>query len=208
MSEFLGVALITILAVISPGPDFLMVSRNSLLSSRRAGVFSALGISAGIWVHIIYSICGIGLLISKSIILFNVLKVLGGAYLLYLGAKMLRAKAQPDIKVELSGRALSDWQAFRTGFLTNALNPKATVFIVSLFMQAIHPATPLSVQLGLGVFISVTHMVWFTAVSLFFSTENIRKQLFRIRHWIDRVFGALLAGFGIALAASTLSSGE
>jgi threonine/homoserine/homoserine lactone efflux protein len=90
MTELLAVVTITILAVISPGPDFAMVTRNSLLLSRRAGLLTALGIGGGVLVHVAYTILGVGILIQQSIWLFNALKLVGAAYLIWLGVRMLR----------------------------------------------------------------------------------------------------------------------
>ncbi|MGO4623454.1 LysE family translocator [Ensifer sp. 2YAB10] len=202
MTELLAVVTITILAVISPGPDFAMVTRNSLLLSRRAGVLTALGIGAGVCIHVGYTILGVGLIIRQSIVLFSILKFGGAAYLVWLGLKMLRAKPTEGPQ-DAAASELSDLGALRTGFLTNALNPKTTVFIVSLFMQVVEPTTPLIVQVGYGGFIAAAHVVWFALVALFFSTGIVRVRLFRLRHWIDRTFGALLVGFGVLLATAT-----
>ncbi|BCK65142.1 LysE family translocator [Aeromonas dhakensis] len=199
MTELLAVVAITFFAVISPGPDFAMVSRNSLLLSRRSGVLTALGIGAGVCVHVTYTLLGVGLLIQQSLWLFNLIKLAGAAYLIFLGIKMLRAKpATAEVLAEQP--ALSSLGALRTGFLTNVLNPKTTIFIVSLFMQVVQPQTPLAVQLGYGAFIVLAHAVWFSAVAIFFSTDSVRGRLLAVRHWIDRVFGALLVGFGMLLA--------
>ncbi|MFM4860356.1 LysE family transporter [Aeromonas media] len=199
MTELLAVVAITFFAVISPGPDFAMVSRNSLLLSRRTGVLTALGIAAGVCVHVSYTLLGVGLLIQQSLWLFNLIKLAGAAYLIFLGIKMLRA--QPATGEELASQpALSSLGALRTGFLTNVLNPKTTIFIVSLFMQVVQPQTPLAVQLGYGAFIVLAHALWFSAVALFFSSASVRSRLLAVRHWIDRIFGGLLVGFGMLLA--------
>ena len=199
MTELLAVVAITFFAVISPGPDFAMVSRNSLLLSRRTGVLTALGIAAGVCVHVSYTLLGVGLLIQQSLWLFNLIKLAGAAYLIFLGIKMLRA--QPETGEELASQpALSSLGALRTGFLTNVLNPKTTIFIVSLFMQVVQPQTPLAVQLGYGAFIVLAHALWFSAVALFFSSSSVRPRLLAVRHWIDRIFGGLLVGFGMLLA--------
>ena len=89
MAEWLAVITITIFAVISPGPDFAMVSRNSLSLSRRAGILTAFGIGAGVLVHVSYTLLGIGVLIRETPALFDILKLVGAAYLVWLGAKML-----------------------------------------------------------------------------------------------------------------------
>ena len=201
MTELIAVVTFTLLAVISPGPDFAMVTRNSLTLSRRAGVLTALGIGLGVLVHLTYTLLGVGLLIEQSLWLFNAIKLVGAAYLIYLGVTMLRAK--PGVApADGAAPPASDWSALRTGFLTNALNPKTTVFIVSLFIQVVHPDTPLAVQIGYGAFISVAHMVWFGLVALCFSAGAVRERLLAVRHWIDRLFGGLLVGFGVVLAAA------
>jgi RhtB (resistance to homoserine/threonine) family protein len=199
MTELIAVITITLLAVISPGPDFAMVTRNSLILSRRAGVLTALGIGLGVLVHITYTLIALGLLIQQSLWLFNAIKLVGALYLIYLGVKMLRAKPAGAL-ADGAVAPLSDGAALRTGFLTNALNPKAMVFIVSLFMQVVRPDTPLAVQIGYGAFISAAHMAWFSLVALCFSAGAVRDRLLAVRHWIDRTFGGLLVGFGILLA--------
>lgn len=199
MTELIVVVTITLLAVISPGPDFAMVTRNSLMLSRRSGLLTALGIGLGVTVHVSYTLLGVGLLIRQSLWLFNAVKLVGAIYLIYLGAKMLMTKAntgQPDAPVA----PLSDLAALRTGFLTNVLNPKTTVFIVSLFMQAVRPDTPLIVQISYGAFIALAHAGWFSLVAVCFSATAVRDRLLSLRHWIDRTFGGLLVGFGVALA--------
>ncbi|MET0264777.1 MAG: LysE family transporter, partial [Duganella sp.] len=173
MTEWIAVITITLLAVISPGPDFAMVTRNSLMLSRRAGVLTALGIGLGVLVHVTYTLVGVGLLIQQSLWLFNATKLAGAIYLIYLGVKMLRTKSGGTAT---DGRIapLSDAAALRTGFLTNALNPKTTVFIVSLFVQVVRTDTPLLVQIGYGAFISLAHMAWFCLVALCFSAGAVR----------------------------------
>ncbi|MDF3096294.1 LysE family transporter [Burkholderia sp. BCCIQ04A] len=199
MTELIVVVTITLLAVISPGPDFAMVTRNSLMLSRRAGVLTACGIGLGVIVHVSYTLLGVGLLIRQSPWLFNAVKLIGAIYLIYLGARMLMTKAG-DAQADAAVAPLSDLAALRTGFLTNALNPKTTVFIVSLFMQAVRPDTPLIVQIGYGAFIVGAHAGWFSLVAICFSATRVRDRLLSLRHWIDRTFGCLLVGFGVALA--------
>lgn len=204
MTEMLAVITITILAVMSPGPDFAMVTRNSLLRSRRAGVLTALGIGAGVLVHMSYTILGVGILIQQSIRLFTALKLVGAAYLAWLGIKMLRTKPTIDAP-SAPPVVLSDAAALRTGFLTNALNPKTTIFVVSLFMQVVRPSTPLATQLSYGAFIAAAHILWFALVAMVFSTGRVREHILAVRHWIDRLFGTLLVGFALVLARSSVA---
>ncbi|GAA0773291.1 LysE family translocator [Roseibium denhamense] len=204
MTEWLAVFTITIFAVLSPGPDFAMVSRNALIVSRRAGVVTALGIAAGVLIHVGYTLLGVGILIEKSPVLFSVLKTIGAAYLVYLGATMLLSRKM-TAKTNEAAKAIGSLAALRTGFLTNVLNPKTTIFIVSLFLQVVSPSTPLVMQLAYGVFISAAHAVWFALVAVFFSSPKIQERLYAMKHWIDRAFGATLIGFGISLAAANVA---
>lgn len=206
MHESIAVLTITLVAVISPGPDFAMVSRNSLLLSRRAGVLTALGIGLGVWVHVAYTLLGVGLVIQQSLRLYAALKLVGALYLLWLGLKMLRAPAG-EVSGPAAAAPLSDLAALRTGFLTNALNPKCTVFVVSLFLQVVQPDTPLAQRIGYGAFVSATHVAWFSLVALALSGDAVRARLLRLRHWLDRVFGGLLVSFGALLAGSALRRG-
>lgn len=203
MTEWIAVVTITLLAVISPGADFAMVTRNSLLRSRRAGLLTALGIGLGVLVHVGYTLLGVGLLMQQSTWLFDVVKLLGAAYLIYLGVTMLRSRPEGDLPSQPVA-ALSDMAALRTGFLTNALNPKTTVFVVSLFLQIVGQDTPLATQLAYGGFISLAHVAWFCIVALCFSDQRVRARLLAVRHWIDRAFGGMLVGFGLLLATAKL----
>lgn len=204
MSEWIVVITITLLACISPGPDFALVSRNGLLLSRRAGVLTAMGIGLGVLVHVGYTLLGLGLVLQQSPWLFNALKLAGAAYLVYLGIKMLRSR--PDIQQpDAASPALSDLAALRSGFLTNALNPKTSIFIVSLFMGVVRPDTGLPVQMAYGVFIAGAHVLWFSLVALCFSAGRVREKLLAARQWIDRAFGGLLVGFGVLLTLSQRS---
>lgn len=204
--EFFTVALIHLLAVASPGPDFAIVVRESVAHGRRAGVFCALGVGTGIFVHVAYSLLGIGLIVSQSIVLFNALKWLAAAYLLYIGFKALRAQpaASGAVQEQAAAPARTPRGAFVTGFVTNGLNPKATLFFLSLFTVVINPHTPLLVQGGYGVYLAVATALWFCLVAMLFSQQHVRDGFARMGHWFDRLMGAVLVGLGIKLAFTEL----
>lgn len=201
-TEFLTVALIHLLAVASPGPDFAIVVRESVAHGRRAGVWTALGVGTGIFVHVAYSLLGIGLIVSQSIVLFNALKWVAAAYLLYIGIKALRARPADPAAAELqAGEAVrSSRGAFVTGFVTNGLNPKATLFFLSLFTVVIDPHTPLAIQGGYGVYLAGATALWFCMVAWLFSQQRVRAGFARLGHWFDRMMGAVLVGLGVKLA--------
>lgn len=205
-TEFLTVALVHLLAVASPGPDFAIVVRESVAFGRRAGIFTALGVGSGILVHVAYSLLGIGLIVSQSIVLFNALKWLAAAYLLYIGIRALRAKPAGPASAEpgLDECARSPRAAFIAGFVTNGLNPKATLFFLSLFTLVIDPHTPLAVQAGYGVYLALATALWFCLVALLFSQQGVRAGFARLGHWFDRLMGVVLVGLGVKLAFSEM----
>ena len=158
----------------------------------------------GVLVHGSYTLLGLGLVLQQTPWLFNTLKLAGAAYLVYLGIKMLRSRVAIE-QLAAPPPAISDLAALRTGFLTNALNPKTSIFIVSLFMGVVWPDTALTVQIAYGLFIAGAHVVWFSVVALFFSAARVREKLVAARQWIDRVFGGLLVSFGILLTLAQRS---
>ncbi len=203
ITQLLTVTFIHLLAVMSPGPDFAMVTRNSLLYSRKSGIYTSVGLALGIMVHVTYCLLGIGLLISKSIILFNVIKYIGAGYLIYIGYKSIKAKpivVSEKENVVTEQKVLSLWNSVRIGFLTNVLNPKATLFFLALFTQIIDPATPKFFQIIFGMETIVATFAWFSIVSIFFSHHLIKIKIIKVQHHIERFTGVVLIALGIKVA--------
>ena len=206
MSAFLTIAIIHALAVMSPGPDFILVTKNTLETSRRAGVFTAIGLGLGILVHVSYSLLGIGLLISQSIVFFNTIKWIGAAYLIYLGWGALTHQSKNTSGSEkntIGKKHLSAGAAMRMGFLCNVLNPKASLFFLALFTQVIRPETPPFVQIVYGLYMSIATIIWFSFVSHFLGTSMIRRQFEKIQSVFTRAMGAVLLALGIKIALSS-----
>lgn len=207
-AEFLTVAVVHLLAVASPGPDFAVMLRQALCQSRRNALLTASGIGIGILVHVTYSLLGIGLLIQQSLLLFNILKVIGALYLTWIAVQCLRSRAG-GIHVE-AGKASpqSGFSAFRLGFLTNVLNPKATLFFVSLFSVVISPDTPIALQTTYGLYMAVATGLWFALVASFFTLPRVRRGFNRFGHWLDRMMGGVLLLLAGQLLFSTVSGSE
>ena len=202
-SEFIVLAVAMFFALLSPGPDFAMIVKQSVSYGRRASIFTSIGIGLGISVHIVYTLLGIGLIISKSIILFNIIKYLGAAYLIYIGYKSLKSNGinlQANEKKEVE--KISDFKSFYLGFLCNALNPKATLFFLSMFTVIISPNTPLDVQAFYGLFCILATMCWFVCLSLVLSHSTIKNFLSSFGKWFDRTVGIVLISLGIKVALS------
>ena len=206
-TEFFTVALVHLLAVASPGPDFAIVVRESVTFGRRAGTWTALGVGVGILVHVTYSLLGIGLIVAQSATLFNLLKWLAAAYLFYLGIKALRSgpAADPSAAESAPEPARTAWGAFVSGFITNGLNPKATLFFLSLFTLVIDPHTPLLIQAGYGLYLAGATAVWFSLVAMLFSHSRVRSGFARMGHWFDRLMGVVLVGLAVRLIFSEVA---
>ena len=161
-------------------------------------------ISAGMDGTVLAAVLGLSAMLKASEYGYTALKFLGAAYLIYLGITMLRARKGDAPTDSRETAPLSDLAALRIGFLTNALNPKTTLFVVSLFTQVIRVDTPLLTQLGYGAFMSLAHLGWFVLVAFAFSSEAARRFVATSRHLIERAIGTILFGLGIALATASL----
>jgi RhtB (resistance to homoserine/threonine) family protein len=205
--EFSKVAVWHFLAVASPGPDFAIVLKQSLTHGRRTAIWTSLGVGTAILLHVTYSLLGFGLLIRSSALWFNAVKYAGTAYVAWIGVQALRAKPRPETENDAAfadARAPSERGAFASGFFTNALNPKATLFFISLFVLVVSPQTPKAVQAGYGLWMAVATAVWFCLVSVLFTQADVRRKFLRHGHWIDRALGVVLLGFAVNLALATI----
>ncbi|ANY89420.1 MULTISPECIES: LysE family translocator [Pseudomonas] len=202
MNELIAVALFTVLAVISPGADFAMVTRSSYAQGRKAGLAAAVGIALGVQVHVLYTVLGIAVIISQSPLLFMIMKVLGAGYLIYLGYQSLTNTARISLDDLAQAGQVSALKALRTGFLTNALNPKTMLFVVSAYTQVVQPGSPMALDFAYGAFMSFAHWVWFSLVAVFFSSTVLRKAMIERQVMVDRVIGVALIGLGVAMMAA------
>lgn len=203
--EFITIFGISIFMAISPGPDFFMVTKNSISYGRNAGIYSAIGISVAIWVHIAYSIAGLTLIISESIILFSIIKYLGAAYLVFIGLKSILSKKAPIKEITKTEyiQSMDKIGAFKNGFITNTLNPKTTIFFLSIFTQVIDIDTELTLQLIYGSIISLVHLVWFYLVAVFFSHSLFLNRFQKHKKRIENIVGGALIIFGLKVAFAT-----
>jgi RhtB (resistance to homoserine/threonine) family protein len=206
MQEFLSISVLIMLAAISPGPDFAVVTKNSLLYSRKVGIYTALGVSISLLIHAIYCILGLAIIISQSLLAFSVIKYLGAAYLIYIGIKGLMAKreaAKSDLTHSQS--TITGLQAFYQGLLCNLLNPKAIMFLLAFFTLVVKPGHSLFFEMGYGVEIALIHMIWFSSLSIMMTHQTVKTNLSRIQFFIVKAMGAVLVAFGIRIATLSQS---
>jgi threonine/homoserine/homoserine lactone efflux protein len=193
---------------LTPGPDVLYIISQSLRHGLRAGLVAALGITAGCFVHIFAAAVGVSALMLASTTAFTGLKWLGAAYLVYVGARMLFARAPADVDaVGVQAQTLAGAGVLKTiflrGFWTNALNPKVALFFLAFLPQFIAPTVehkPLAFLL-LGLLFNFNavwvNMGWaLAAVWLAQKAGGLQARM----HWLDRVAGSLFIAFGCKLA--------
>ncbi|ANB27247.1 lysine transporter LysE [Alteromonas stellipolaris] len=228
LNEFLTIALVHLIAVASPGPDFAVVVRNSLAYGRRIAIYTSIGIGLAILLHVGYSLVGLSVVIATTPWLFKTFSYLAAGYLLYLAYGALKSgPSQPpvegeaevsnnvDNKVDNSDKnrlantkaannikaspQISAQKALWIGFLTNGLNPKATLFFLSLFTAIIDIDTPFSIKLGYGIYLAIATGLWFCFLSYLLSTSKIAQLIGKKGYWLDRAMGVLLVGLAAKL---------
>jgi threonine/homoserine/homoserine lactone efflux protein len=208
--EFLLIALVHLMAVASPGPDFAIVLRYAVRFGRQQALAASLGIGVAILLHVTWSLVGIAVLIQTTPWLFKALSLAAAAYLAYIGIMALGSKAPAHPEQTVGGNTAdmvpSATKAFIAGFITNGLNPKATLFFLSLFAVIISPLTPLSYKIIYGVYMSVATAAWFCMLSLVLTHTKVRGFLLLNGYWFDRLMGALLLALAMHLVVSSINS--
>ncbi|MBH0026095.1 LysE family transporter [Pseudoalteromonas sp. SWN29] len=201
LDEFLLIVIAHFFAVASPGPDFAVVLKQSVQQGRRNALWTSAGVGAAILLHVGYCVLGVALILTQSPSLFMALKYLAGAYLAYLGVQALRAAKPPASNQDnIETKTVAEesvWLAFRRGFFTNALNPKATLFFMSLFTLVISPTTPTSIQVGYGVYMALATWAWFSMLSLVLCKPSVRGFFQKSGYWFDRGIGVILIALAI-----------
>ncbi len=198
-SQFLSIAIIHLLAVMSPGPDFALIVRQSLLYGRKTALATSIGIGFGILFHIFYCIVGIGLVISKNPYIFNIIKISGGLYLIYIGYKSIVSISNLTLKETTNVPKLSFYNAFFEGLVTNILNPKATLFFLSLYTFIINEQPEIYIQILYGAWMSLATAAWFCFISTLLTNSLILKPINNFTNIIQRITGVGLILIGIRL---------
>jgi len=200
LSLFGLILVIQLLAVMSPGPDFVMVLRNALQYGKKTAIYTSLGISIGIGVHILYSVGGIAYLLQHNRKLFAIVKVLGALYIIYIGIQTLKVKNKPlDINSTAQKKELSKTEALKIGFITNVLNPKASLFFLSLFSLVIPPNVPTWVLIVISFILIITTFLWFSTVSYLFTSKAVIQIYEKYEPFLLKFFGIILILLGILI---------
>ncbi|HEV8394859.1 MAG TPA: LysE family translocator [Vicinamibacterales bacterium] len=199
IGQLFVVVSVTCLAMVIPGPDMVLVLRNTVVGGRRAGLQTSCGVLTGNLVHITYCLLGIGWLISRSIVAFAALKYAFAGYLIYLGIRSLRSKGQSLDAADIeAGRFERNW--ILQGFVNNVLNPKGTLFYLGVFTVVIAPGTSAGTMLALVCsMMLVSASFWLLFVSTL-DRPVVREWFARSQRNLNRAFGGLLILLGVRVA--------
>ena len=192
MSIFLTVALLHLFAVASPGPDFVLVSRQSFRYGRTIAIWSSVGIAIGILFHVALSLTGLSLLLQNQPYLFWYLKLAAALYIGYLGLASLILTSPinlQDNSTDEDGRYL---KSISTGFLTNALNPKAFIFFITVFTLVINKDTGIVIKSLLGIYMSIATFTWFTFISILLTNQQATERFEKSIPWLEKITGLFL----------------
>ncbi|MWP48643.1 MULTISPECIES: LysE family transporter [unclassified Gilliamella] len=196
------VTTINFLGMISPGPDFFLVLKNSLSYNRKVALLTGLGVITAILVHMSYCVAGVAVLIATTPLLYNALRYAGATYLIWLGIKALMAKktnityiGEQQILQSISGKS-----AFMQGFLCNLLNPKATLFFLATFTQVLNAESSIFDKLIVASIIWMEAIFWWPFVVFIFQTQSIQHRYFKLQFIIDKLLGIILIILGIKVA--------
>ncbi|MEC8887261.1 MAG: homoserine/threonine efflux transporter [Pseudomonadota bacterium] len=189
-------------ALITPGPDFFLVSQTAISRSRRDSLMVVAGITLGVMIWAMLALLGLNILFEQVHWLKRLLFVAGGIYLCWLGYQMLRsAFAQQDAKstIHIPTLPQSAWHFFLQGFLTNLLNPKAVIYFGSVFSLFLNNPFLDDLHGLLFVIVAVETFLWFFAVTSIFSLPKLKQAYEKAQQWIDGFSGGIFTAFGLYL---------
>ncbi|HJW57174.1 MAG TPA: LysE family translocator, partial [Burkholderiaceae bacterium] len=194
----ISIATAVAIGAMSPGPSFVMVARTAVASSRRAGLLAALGMGIGGMTFAIGALLGLHALLAAVPWLYLLVKILGGAYIAYLGLRIWRGALQPLSVSESSDapRTASAGRAFLLGLGTQLSNPKTAIVYASIFAALLPRHIPTVLMLVLPVIVFAIEAGWYAAVALALSSAGPRTAYLRYKAWIDRTAGGVMLLLG------------
>ena len=199
------IGFIHLVALISPGPDFVVACRNTLLYSRAIGIYTAIGFGLGIMVHISYAVFGLSWLITNHSFVFAIIQYMGAAYLIYIGVQSFsNFESKVNSNTSVSSLSIEAVKAVRIGLITNVLNPKATLFFLSLFSSMLTPDVSNASLIVLSILLVGSTMLWFSIVALLISHPRFTAVLKRYEKTVQQFFGVLLIGIGGFIVVASL----
>jgi len=196
--------LMCVLLILLPGPDFAIVTKNTVTRGKFGGMKTALGTCCALLIHTTAAILGLSALIVKSAFLFSIFKYVGAIYLIYLGIKTFWSlrKKKDEVEVEfVQEGTLSNTSCFKQGFLTNILNPKVALFFLTFFPQFVNTSSDTFMPfLIMGITYTILTALWFIFYIYLIDHISAFIKNARTQKVIEGITGAILIGFGLRLA--------
>ena len=197
-----------VLAVLSPGPDFIVVTKNALTYSRNNGFAAAIGVSFGALLLSLISILGLSVLILHSKILYNCIKLIGGSYLLYLSYVSFLSKKinylKNDEQIISISSTKSIIKSMQDGLFVSILNPKAILFFTALFTLISGYTHSFWVKMSYGLEVTILYFVWFIILAYLVTHSKVVNKLQRIQYVTDKILGVFLLFLGFDILLSLL----
>ena len=191
MTEFLTVAILHLFAVASPGPDFALITRQSLRFNRRVAIWTSLGIGVGILFHCLLAITGLVILITSNELFSTILKIIGSVYLLYLGINSVIGDQKKSELDEKDKDNLNKFNGFLVGLITNITNVKAILFFVTVFSVVIDAGNSLSL-IFYGVYMALATFLWFAFISYVFTSNKFKNKFSSFLTIFEKGIGMIL----------------
>lgn len=201
MNLFFTIAVVHLVALLSPGPDFFFVSQTAVSRSRKQALLGVLGITLGITLWSALALLGLQLVLHRLAWLQQLVAIAGGLYLAWMGLRMLRGAFvhTPSAHVESSAAPGGELATLRAGLLTNLANPKVVVYFGSVFSAFLGDRVDAATRWGLWALIVAETFAWFALVAAFFALPAMRRGYLRLARWIDGLAGAVFVAFGLHL---------
>ena len=192
---------ISVLLAVTPGPDMALVTKNALAHGPRGVFLTTAGIAIALVLWVTATAFGVAALLKASSTLFYALKIVGGAYLAYLGIRAWLASREKPTDLLVGMKAAPAGSILRQGLISAGTNPKLGVFFVTFLPQFVEPHQPLLPQLLLlGSVFALIGWLWMIVYGLLVARVRDIITAPRVRQWMDRVTGTVLIGLGVRLA--------
>ena len=199
-AAFASVVLIHLAAAMSPGPSFVVSVRTSVTEGFGVASGLALGFGLGAVLWAFAAMAGLAVLFEVVPALFTTLKMVGAAFLMFIAVMMWRHASAPLDTADSATAPRTVGGAVRLGFLTFATNPKPAVFFGAVFVGLVPADTPMIWRAAILAAVFVNETTWYILVARLFSLPRARASYMRLKTYIDRAFGTLIALFGLKIA--------
>lgn len=202
LTELFIIASTIQIALMSPGPDFMVTLRQTINYGKKYAYVSSLGIGAAILIHVAYTLLGVGVILNTYPFFLDIVKILGALYLIYLGIGSFTSKSSKIRVKKDKEKNYTYKKSFLVGFITDLLNPKATLFFLSIFTAIVSKETPLYIQSLYGLYCVLANIFWYMLVANLLSRKNNLELFNKHQNVIEKVIGVLLVLLGIKLIFS------